>query len=298
MRPARLRAPARQLAVARHRVDEEDRAPQHDAHGDLHHQLAVQAEDRETRGHGQRDPPPAPTRVRPAEGQDERQQVERERQHPQERHGRHLLREVARHRPEHHRREEREREPEQASSLRGTVRVCRRPSRADSPGSQAARARPSPAGGLLGLTTAAPRDARGVDRERRRPQPALRPHGGPRLDEERVARRARRASRRSTARRARRATGRAAAARTRPAAGGSWRRARRTAGRSSMPSRTRIAAIGASGDRGFAHSPGVIGDGQAKARQRSSASAAAIRARCASRWRRGESRSARRCAHA
>ena len=63
----RLRAPARELAVARHRVDEEDRAPQHDARGDLHQQLAVQAEHREARGHGQRDPPRGPTRVRPAE---------------------------------------------------------------------------------------------------------------------------------------------------------------------------------------------------------------------------------------
>jgi len=100
--------------VPGHPVSEEDRGPEEEACGDTERQREVEPGESQDRGDGEPGARGRAARVRPREGDDEREEIDRERQHPEERDGCDLLRQVAGHRRQHHRREEGECHPRNA----------------------------------------------------------------------------------------------------------------------------------------------------------------------------------------
>ena len=136
----------------------------------------VQAHEREASRCRERERSQLAAVIGPGERDDERQQVEPEREHPQQRDCRDFLREVARHRRERQRREKGEREAHERFTRVLRPRPWRR---------LGGRRRIDPRG--PSRFERAPADADREGDERRRPQPALGDDAERPLDHERIA---------------------------------------------------------------------------------------------------------------
>jgi hypothetical protein len=169
--------------VAGGAVDEEHREPQPDPRPRPEVERPGEAEDGEDGGGGEgRTPGLAREGQRAGEAENERGEVRRERQHPQQGDRRDLLREVARHGEQQQRGHGRQPEPEQALA----PGADRRPgSEGGGPGRRV-RGRGGRRGHAAGDRRAG-RHQRGVDGERPRPQPALLRQPQVTLDEPGVA---------------------------------------------------------------------------------------------------------------